>query len=161
MVEDSEDVLDVAQEWLADLGYRVVTVRSGNEALAWLDDHPQRTVDLLFTDLLMPGGMNGLVLAEQVSKRVPGISVLLTTGYHEDLILEGPRAPTMDVLGKPYRRMELASRVRASLANRARGEARTTASAGSEAGPSQAGLSAPAGAPAAALPRLAGAPART
>ncbi len=139
VVEDNEDVLEMARDWLAGLGYRVIAVRSGNEALAWLDDLPRRTVDLLFTDLLMPGGMNGLVLADQVLKRLPGISVLLTTGYHEDLIVDGPLTPSMDVLGKPYRRMELASRVRAALGNRARHGGASAASTGAEVGPAHEG----------------------
>ena len=118
LVEDNEDVLGLAQDWLQDLGYQVLIARSGAEALAVLDLRPEPAIDLLFTDLLMPGGMNGLVLAEEVSRRVPGIAVLLTTGYHEDLVAEGPRSPAMDVIGKPYRRSELASRVRAALEHR-------------------------------------------
>jgi FixJ family two-component response regulator len=75
----------------------------------------------------MPGGINGLVLAQRLRERQPGLPILLTTGYNEDLVTDGPGAPGMDVLGKPYRRSELADRVRAALnqaaARQARGEA--------------------------------------
>jgi CheY-like chemotaxis protein len=120
VVEDSDDVLVLARENLETLGYRVVTARSGNEALEVLDRllADGGAVDLLFTDLVMPGTVNGLVLADRFKERLPGVPVLLTTGYNEDLVAHGPRAPNMDVLGKPYRRAELADRVRAALNRR-------------------------------------------
>ena len=82
-------------------------------------------IDLVFTDLVMPGSINGLVLADRVNERLPGTPVLLTTGYNEDLVAHGPRAPNMDVLGKPYRRAELADRVRAALNSRHRTDPRS------------------------------------
>ena len=119
VVEDNDDVLAIAREHLLELGYRVATARSGDEALALLDRPENRGIDLLFSDVLMPGSMNGLVLAERVRERLPGVAVLLTTGYNEDLLAEGPRPAYADVLGKPYRRSELADRVRAALNTRA------------------------------------------
>ncbi len=71
--------------------------------------------DLLFSDIVMPGSLNGLRLAEEARRLRPGLPVLLTTGYNEELVAEGPQAPTMDVLGKPYRKAELADRIRAAL----------------------------------------------
>jgi PAS domain S-box-containing protein len=118
VVDDSEDVLALAQEHLEALGYRVLAARSGEEALEVLAGQGPRAVDLLFTDLVMPGGVNGLMLAERVKARLPEVPVLLTTGYNEDLVADGPRAASMDVLGKPYRRSELADRVRAALDRR-------------------------------------------
>jgi len=59
--------------------------------------------------------MNGLVLAERVRERLPSVPILLTTGYNEELLAEGPSVRAWDVLGKPYRRSELADRVRAAL----------------------------------------------
>jgi PAS domain S-box-containing protein len=100
VVEDSEDVLAVAGEHLGRLGYRVLEARSGEEALRLLDRGER--IDALFSDIVMPGGINGLVLAERVRERLPGLPVLLTTGYNEDLVADGPKAPSMDVLGKPY-----------------------------------------------------------
>ena len=122
-MEDSEDVLALASEHLTALGYEVLPARSADEALAVLDAH-EDSIDLLFTDLIMPGGMNGLALAELVKERLPSVPVLLTTGYNEELVAQGPRATDMDLIGKPYRRSELADRVRAAL-NRREGTVRT------------------------------------
>ncbi|QJE73328.1 PAS domain-containing protein [Aerophototrophica crusticola] len=116
VVDDSEDVRGITAHQLQGLGYRVLTAPSGEEALKLLEAGDR--VDLLFTDLVMPGGMNGLVLMEKARAVRPDLGVLLATGYTEELVAEGPRTPAMDVLGKPYRRSELADRVRAAL-NRA------------------------------------------
>ncbi|MGY2046725.1 histidine kinase famiy protein [Methylobacterium sp. JK268] len=117
VVEDSDDVLALAREHLTALGYHVLPAHSADEAWGLLEEGEVR-VDLLFTDLIMPGSMNGLVLAERAKARHPGLPVLLTTGYNEDLVAQGPAVPRMDVLGKPYRRGELADRVRAALSRR-------------------------------------------
>jgi DNA-binding response OmpR family regulator len=63
----------------------------------------------------MPGGVNGLVLAQTIRERDPDLPVLVTTGYHEELVAQGPHPVAMDVVGKPYRRAELADRVRSAL----------------------------------------------
>lgn len=119
LVEDSEDVLALAQEHLEALGYRVVAASNGAEALRRLDEAPE-AIDLLFTDLVMPGGMNGIRLAEEVRRRVPDVPVLFTTGYNEELVADGDLARDMDVIGKPYRRTDLADRIRAALARPSR-----------------------------------------
>ncbi|MDD2862441.1 MAG: response regulator, partial [Acidiphilium sp.] len=117
LVDDSEDVRDIAESQLTSLGYRVMTADSGAAGLLRLEQALQEgsDIDLLFTDIVMPGGMNGLALAERALQRVPGLRVLLATGYIEDLVAQGPRAHGMDVLGKPYRQAELAARVREAL----------------------------------------------
>ncbi|TPG57541.1 PAS domain-containing protein [Roseomonas nepalensis] len=120
VVEDNEDILNLALEHLGILGYRALAARSADEALDLLDRPENGPVDLLFTDILMPGSVNGFVLAEQVRKRLPEVAVLYTTGYNEDLLAEAPRSASMDVLGKPYLRAELADRVRAALDRTAR-----------------------------------------
>jgi CheY-like chemotaxis protein len=120
VVEDSEDVLALAQEHLERLGYTVLTATSGEEALDLIEGLGERKIDLVFSDIVMPGGVNGLVLAETVRERLPGVPVLLTTGYNDDLVMDGPRASAMDLIGKPYRKTELADRVRAALNGRAR-----------------------------------------
>lgn len=71
-----------------------------------------------FTDLVMPGGMNGLVLAERIREQWPELPVLLTTGYMEELVAQGPHSSPVTVLNKPYRRADLAERVRAVLGAR-------------------------------------------
>ncbi|EWY39556.1 histidine kinase [Skermanella stibiiresistens SB22] len=114
VVEDSEDVLVLAREYLTALGYAVLTAGNADEALQVLSAENTR-IDLLFTDLIMPGGMNGLALAERVRAMHPDLPVLFTTGYNEDLVTDGQRAAGMDLIGKPYRRTELADRVNAAL----------------------------------------------
>ncbi|UEM01638.1 response regulator [Skermanella rosea] len=113
VVEDNDDVCHVAETHLRDLGYNVMSARSGEEALDLLDDRD--AVDLLFTDLVMPGGMNGLVLARRVRDRFPGVPVLLTTGYTDEAAVPGADRSGMDILNKPYRRGDLAERVRSAL----------------------------------------------
>jgi CheY-like chemotaxis protein len=119
VVEDSNDVLDLACEHLTALGYTVLTARDADEALAVFDRAESR-IDLLFTDLVMPGSMNGLALADAIRERSPGIGVLLTTGYNDDLLTEGKASAGADVIGKPYRRTDLADRIRAALNSRGR-----------------------------------------
>jgi PAS domain S-box-containing protein len=117
LVDDSADVRDIAEHQLAALGYTVLTADSGPAGLSRLEQAlaDNVRVDLLFTDIVMPGGMNGLALAERALQRCPGLKVLLATGYIEDLVAQGPMAHGMDVLGKPYRQSELAARVREAL----------------------------------------------
>ena len=88
--------------------------RHGREALEILGDHPE--IDLLFSDLIMPGGMDGLSLAREARRRHPALKILLTTGYAEaSLERTGIERPEFDILNKPYRRAELIRRVRAAL----------------------------------------------
>lgn len=118
-VEDNEEVLALAREILESAGYRVSTAMSGEEAMRFFEStHAERRIDLLFTDLVMPGGMNGLALADAVGERDPSVSILMTTGYNEELVVNGPRARATDVLSKPYRRAELLDRVRQALNRR-------------------------------------------
>lgn len=115
LVEDSDDVRALAQEQLSALGYRVLLAASGEEALERLKIEQ---VDLLFTDIVMPGGMSGLELVEQFRTTHPDTPVLMTTGYNEDLVADIPRGTNLDVIGKPYRREQLADRIRAALDRR-------------------------------------------
>ncbi|WP_199707423.1 histidine kinase famiy protein [Teichococcus wenyumeiae] len=119
VVEDSEDVLTLAREHLEALGYRVIAARNADEALELLERPENVGIDLLFSDILMPGSMNGLTLAQRVREQRPDVAVLLTTGYNEDLVAEGPSTSNWDVLGKPYRRSALEDRVRWALNRRA------------------------------------------
>ncbi|WP_394443083.1 histidine kinase famiy protein (plasmid) [Sphingobium naphthae] len=119
LVEDSDDVRALAAEVLGALGYHVVLARSGEEAL---EMQATETIDLLFTDIVMPGGMSGLELVERFASIAPGVPVLMTTGYNEDLVADIPRGTALDVIGKPYRREELADRVRMALDRRTQGE---------------------------------------
>ncbi|MFC5461329.1 histidine kinase famiy protein [Massilia niabensis] len=112
VVEDNEDVRQLAESMLGAAGYTVVSAPSGEQALALLEEGD--AIDLVFTDVLMPGGMNGLQLADQVRQRRPDTPILITTGYMDELP-PASQAQRLDILSKPYRQEELLSRVRAIL----------------------------------------------
>jgi DNA-binding NtrC family response regulator len=118
IVEDSPDVLALSREILEEIGYHVSTAETGEEALALFKTFEPGSVELLFTDLVMPGGINAIVLAEHVAKLDPHLPVLMTTGYNEELVIDGSLASGLDVLGKPYRRTDLLDRVRQALNQR-------------------------------------------
>jgi CheY-like chemotaxis protein len=104
----------LGEEQLASLGYRVLTAGNGPEALSLLEEHSG--IDLLFTDIVMPGGMSGREVAEEVQRRDPAVRVLYTSGYTEDAILHHGRLDrSVLLLSKPYRRAELATIVRKAL----------------------------------------------
>jgi CheY-like chemotaxis protein len=113
VVEDDVAVRGLAVAQLAELGYQTLQARDGVAALDLLERAPH--VDLVFTDLMMPGGLSGLDLAGQARERRPDVKVLLTSGYSEEVV--GP----LDILGpypflrKPYRRRDLALKVREAL----------------------------------------------
>ncbi|MGY2051092.1 hybrid sensor histidine kinase/response regulator [Methylobacterium sp. JK268] len=114
IVDDRLDVAELARTILQDFGYSVLTAGNGREALDLLDGSER--VDLLFSDLIMPGGMNGVVLAREARRRQPRLKVLLTTGYAEaSLERTDVGGSEFEVINKPYRRLELVRRVRAVL----------------------------------------------
>ena len=122
IVEDDADIADLARETLSEAGYRTLVCRSGEEALQVFDERRDGAapVELLFSDVIMPGGMNGLALATAIAERDPNLPILMTTGYNDEMVLQGPRPQAMDVLGKPYRRSELLDRVQSALRNGSR-----------------------------------------
>ena len=126
VVDDSREIADMACDALAEIGYRVMVAYSAEEALERFDEalRVRDTVRLVFSDVLMPGGANGLMLAEQVRQRDPSVPVLMTTGYNDEMSLDGPQAMALEVLGKPYKRSEMIDRVQAVLRNGARTGAR-------------------------------------
>lgn len=113
LVEDNDDVRELAESVLGLSGYAVLSASSGEHALALLGQEEQ--VDLLFTDVIMPGGMNGLQLVEQVREKWPALPVLLTTGYMNELPNQDGNRPSLDILAKPYKHTELLERVRGAL----------------------------------------------
>ena len=113
-VDDEAMLLEVTRESLEALGYRVLTASDGLQALKRLDEEPN--IDLLFSDVVMPGGINGYELAEQTTTRRPEIKVLLTSGYTEKVMANnGYTRFNKNLLSKPYSRVELAKRVRLIL----------------------------------------------
>ena len=113
LVEDDSAVRDQATSQLRDLGYRVISAVNGEAALTVLGE---QEVDLLFTDVIMPGGPNGPELARWARQRFPGLPVLYTSGYTENAIVhQGRLDPGVHLLEKPYHRDELARKVRDAL----------------------------------------------
>lgn len=120
VVEDQPDIAALATAILVEHGYRVLAAPNGDVALAMLEDGAK--VDLLFSDLIMPGAMNGVMLARAARKRFPNLRVLLATGFAAEVVeRDGSLGGEFEILGKPYRRTELLTRVRNVLD--ARGEA--------------------------------------
>ena len=115
MVEDDPLVRGYVSAQLAHLGYRTVVAASGPDALAQIDEG--LAFDLLFTDVIMSGGMNGRQLVDAVRTRRPDVRVLFTSGYTEDAISHHGRLdPGVLLLPKPYRKSELARMIRVALA---------------------------------------------
>jgi len=114
VVDDEEDLLDLVRTTLESIGYRVVTALDGHEAMARLAEEP--TFDLLFSDIVMPGGINGYDLAREACLRYPNLKVLLTSGYAPNSITISSFAQfNSDLLKKPYTQVDMAQRVRTLL----------------------------------------------
>jgi PAS domain S-box-containing protein len=111
LVEDDPRVRKAARLMLVQEGYTVVEAADAHSALALLEKTPR--IDLLFTDVVLPNGLNGMQLAEQVVRRQPETKVLFTSGYATaSLFAEGPWDGAGDLLLKPYRRRDLIKRIR-------------------------------------------------
>jgi CheY-like chemotaxis protein len=110
LVEDDTDVRELLAAQLRRQGYRVIEAEDGAAALAVLESEPR--IDLLFTDVVMPGGLSGLELARQVLLVRPNLKVLYTTGYSEDIVVEmGQMLDGTVVLRKPYDNAKLAATI--------------------------------------------------
>ncbi len=116
LVEDDALVRRHAARLLEDLGYRLLVAADGAEALDLA--RGDRPIDLLFTDVVMRGGMNGPELAARVRKLRPNLAVLYTSGYTENAIIDGGSGDKATMLlHKPYDRRSLARKVRQALAS--------------------------------------------
>jgi PAS domain S-box-containing protein len=114
VVEDTPEVADVTAALLEQIGYSVLRAQDAEEALAQLQSG--NPVDLLFSDIVMPNGMNGIHLAQEVSERYPKMRVLLTTGYSDVAAAAETRFP---VLRKPFEIATLERALRDALAGSA------------------------------------------
>ncbi|HEX3710184.1 MAG TPA: ATP-binding protein [Pseudolabrys sp.] len=117
VVEDDEALRLYTVEILSDLGYSVLAARDGATALEILARGHE--VDLLFTDIVMPGGMNGRQLAEEAVRQRPTLKVLFTTGYTANAIVHHGRLdPDVELVSKPFTYETLGSKIRMMLDSR-------------------------------------------
>ena len=110
LVDDDLHVLDTVKESLLELGYVVETATSAAEALAVLARDVK--IDLLFSDIVMPGGMNGVQLARRAQQSWPALKVVLTSGYAGSALQKFDVPPEFMLIQKPYRRDTLAAKLR-------------------------------------------------
>jgi DNA-binding NtrC family response regulator len=114
VVEDDNMVRMYVEKQLKGLGYRVIIAPDAPAALQILRQPVK--IDLLFTDVVMPGGLFGPELAEQATRLRPGLKVLLTTGYNEHpMVTRETGNPNFKILAKPFRRHDLAVMLRSVL----------------------------------------------
>lgn len=114
LVEDDPLVRAHTEKQLIALGYRVHTANQGQAALDLIEK--ELRPDLLFTDVVMPDGMNGQQLADEVHKRLPDLKVLFTSGYTQGTVIRDDNwGHSVNFLGKPFRRAELAAKLRELL----------------------------------------------
>ncbi|MFZ0694946.1 MAG: PAS domain-containing protein [Alphaproteobacteria bacterium] len=114
VVEDNDSVRAVAVNQLASLGYRTLKAEGGEAALALLGKHPE--IDLMFSDVVMRGGINGYELTLEACKRRPGLKVLLTSGCEMKSADGLDGVEKFELLKKPYRKRDLAQKLRRILA---------------------------------------------
>jgi len=155
VVEDDEDVRATVVEMLSDLGYRVLKAKDAASALAIVESGVP--VDVLFSDVVMPGPLRSTEMARKVRERLPSIAVLFTSGYTDNAIVHAGRLDEgIDLLSKPYTQEALARKVRMVLQKAASGPARAPVPAPSPSiflapapvvAPVRAPLAAPAAAP--------------
>lgn len=116
VVEDDDGVRETSVALLTDLGYRVLQARDAQSAFAVVSSGVQ--IDLLFTDVVMPGPLRSTDLARKAKAQFPGMAVLFTSGYTENSIVHGGRLDAgVELLSKPYTREALARKVRHVLNN--------------------------------------------
>jgi len=115
VVDDEYELLEVAVAYLEEMGFRVLAATNGEQALRTVAKNPD--IDLLLTDIVMPGGMNGVELAKAVRQEHPDIKVLYTSGFPEGILADKSGAKLdAPLVSKPYTREGLAKALSALLA---------------------------------------------
>lgn len=116
VVEDDDEVRSTVVEMLTDLGYRVLTARDAQAGLTVAESGVP--IDVIFTDVVMPGPLKSSEMARRVKERMPHLAILFTSGYTENSIVHGGKLdPGVELLSKPYTREALARRLRHVIAN--------------------------------------------
>ena len=113
LVEDNDGARAFTESPLEELGYRVLEAADAAQALRLLEGAPR--IDLLFTDVVLPGGMSGRIWPTKSAAR-PSLPVLFTTGYTRNAIIHHGRLdPNVNLLSKPYTQQDLARKIRQLL----------------------------------------------
>jgi CheY-like chemotaxis protein len=117
VVDDEPDLLETATTFLNEMGYTTYQAHDGASALEVIEQHAD--LDLLVTDIVMPGGMNGVELAKKARERLPHIKFIYCSGFPADAITER-RLPIVDgpLLNKPYQRVRFGAMVNAAMEGR-------------------------------------------
>jgi CheY-like chemotaxis protein len=116
LVEDEPNVRSLAVDQVRELGYQVLDASDAASALHLLDRHSE--IELLFTDVGLPGGMNGRQLADEARRRRPDLKVLFTSGYARNAIIHHGRLdPGVQLITKPFTFSGLAAKLRQVLAD--------------------------------------------
>jgi CheY-like chemotaxis protein len=113
VVEDDEDLLEATSAMLTTFGYRVLCVRNGAEAIRMLESGQE--FELLFSDVVMPNGMNGVELARKARQLNKEMKVLLTSGYAGDVLERYQAVDEFPIIDKPFQLADLARRLRSIL----------------------------------------------
>ena len=113
VIEDEPLLLEYVMDLLSACGYRVLPASNTEEALSYLKDSMYQ-IDLIFSDIRIPGGMNGLTLAREAQNWRPGLKVILTTGFAIEL-MEDLAYQAFDILQKPYMPADLITTIRTAL----------------------------------------------
>ena len=107
IVEDNDELRELATQIVEGLGYTVCSASTGAEALATLAQDPK--IDLLFTDVLMPGGMTGFELALEIRRTRPEIAILVTSGFPGNLLAGAQQPGGFEIIPKPFTQVDLAA----------------------------------------------------
>ena len=107
IVEDNDELRELATQLVQGLGYAACSASTGAEAIATLAQDPK--IDILFTDVLMPGGMNGFELAAEIRRTRPEIAILVTSGFPGNLLPSAQQHGGFEMIPKPFTQAELAA----------------------------------------------------
>lgn len=113
VVEDELFVREPIAEYLRECGYHVLEAGDAREAISLID--AADPIDVVFSDVRMPGDMDGFALAQWLRKHHPEVSVLLTSGYYASRNLGGPSLQDVKLIEKPYSQAQVLRRIRALL----------------------------------------------
>jgi signal transduction histidine kinase len=114
VVEDDSDLLQLIVKMLEDLGYKVLQAGNGSEALTLMERREQ--IHILLTDVVLPGGVSGLQIANQAAQILPGIKTLFMSGYSQDAITKQSGLPEgISLIKKPFRKVNLELKLRKAL----------------------------------------------